>query len=194
MGWRFRFRVSSRVISIVWALVFLKGLAYTQQTAVDLDGHAVNPLAADSGKVVVLVFVRRDCPVSSRYAPVIQQISKQFAGRVGFWLIDPDKSDSPQSIRKYLQEYEYHLPVLRDPNHALVKLARVQITPEVAVFNRDRQLVYDGRIDDWYVDLSRARPAPTTHELDDAIRAALAGKPVAKSEVRGVGCYISDLE
>ncbi len=86
------------------------------------------------------------------------------------------------------------MPALRDPDHVLVKLGHAQITPEVAVFDRNRQLIYDGRIDDWYVDLSRARPAPTTHELEDAIRAALAGKPVAKSEVRGVGCYISDLE
>jgi len=62
------------------------------------------------------------------------------------------------------------------------------------VFDRGHQLVYDGRIDDWYVELGRARPAPITHELDDAIRAVLAGKAVAKSEVRGVGCYISDLE
>lgn len=194
MGWRLRFRVRSRVTSIVWALVFLTGLAYTQQTAVDLDGRAVDPLAVDPGKVVVLVFVRRDCPVSSRYAPAIQQISKQYADRASFWLIYPDKSESPQAIRKYLQDYGYHLPALRDPEHVLVKATRVQITPEVAVFSRDRHLVYDGRIDDWYVDLSRSRPAPTTHELDDAIRAALAGKPVAKSEVKGVGCYISDLE
>ncbi len=176
------------------ALVLRPALVGAQQSALDLEGHSVNPLSADSGKVVVLVFVRRDCPVSSRYAPVIQQISKRYSDRANFWLIYPDKSESPQTIRKYLQDYAYHLPALRDPEHALVKLGRVQITPEVAVFNRDRQLVYDGRIDDWYVDLSRARPAPPTHELDDAIRAALAGKAVAHSEVRGVGCYISDLE
>lgn len=70
----------------------------------------------------------------------------------------------------------------------------MQITPEVAVFSGNRQLVYDGRIDNWYVDLNRARPEPTTHELDDAIRSALSGKPVAAREVRGVGCYISDIE
>jgi len=179
---------------IVMALVVCSGLARAQQTAVDLDGHAVNPLTADSGKIVVLVFLRRDCPVSSRYAPVIQRISKQYADSVSFWLVYPDKSESPQAIRKYLQDYGYQLPALRDPEHALVKLGRAQITPEVAVFDHSRRLVYDGRIDDWYVDLSRARPAPTTHELDDALRLTLAGKPVAKSEVRGVGCYISDLE
>jgi acyl-CoA thioesterase FadM len=83
---------------------------------------------------------------------------------------------------------------LRDPEHALVKLSRVQITPEVAVFDRDRQLIYDGRIDDWYIDLSRARPAPTTHELRDAITAAAARTKLAQKEVRGVGCYIADVE
>jgi thiol-disulfide isomerase/thioredoxin len=182
------------LLLIVPVLVVCSGCARAQQTAMDLDGHTVNPLAADSGKVVVLVFLRRDCPVSSRYAPAIQRISKQYSDRANFWLVYPDKSDSPQAIKKYLQDYGYHLPALRDPEHQLVKLARVQITPEIAVFDPTHQLVYDGRIDDWYVDLGRARPAPTTHELDDAIRAALAGKPVGKSEVRGVGCYISDLE
>jgi len=177
----------------VAAAVFCAALAQAQ-TALDLEGRAVSPLAADSSKVVVLVFLRRDCPVSSRYAPEIQQISKQYADRAAFWLVYPDKTETPQAIRKYLQDYGYRLPALRDPDHVLVKLGRAQITPEVAVFDRDRRLVYDGRIDDWYVDLSRARPAPTTHELEDAIRAASSGKPVAKSEVRGVGCYISDLE
>jgi thiol-disulfide isomerase/thioredoxin len=179
---------------IVPALLVYSGFAMAQQAAVDLDGHKVNPLAADSSKIVVLVFLRRDCPVSSRYAPVIQQISGQYADRASFWLIYPDRSDSPQAIRKYLQDYGYRLPALRDPDHALVKLGHAQITPEVAVFDRNHQLVYDGRIDDWYVDLARARPEPTTHELGDALRATLAGKAVAKSEVRGVGCYISDLE
>ena len=175
-------------------LVVCSACGMAQQAATNLDGHRVNPLTADSSKIVVLVFLRRDCPVSSRYAPVIQQISKRYADRANFWLVYPDKSDSSLAIRKYLEEYGYHLPALRDPGHALVKLARVQITPEVAVFDPSSQLVYDGRIDDWYVDLARAKPAPTTHELDDAIRAALAKRPVAKSEVRGVGCYISDLE
>ena len=176
------------------ALLVCSTLSRGQQTALDLDGHAVNPLTADSGKVVVLVFLRRDCPVSSRYAPAIQQISKHYADHADFWLVYPDKTDSAQAIRKYLQDYGYHLPALRDPGHVLVKLGHAQITPEVAVFDRAGQLVYDGRIDDWFVELGRARPAPTTHELEDALRAALVGKPVAKSEVRGVGCYISDLE
>jgi len=143
---------------------------------------------------VVLVFLRRDCPVSSRYAPAIQEISKRYADRAAFWLVYPDKNDSAEAIRKSVEEYGYHLPVLRDPDRALVKLSHVQITPEVAVFDQRQHLVYDGRIDDWYIDLGRSRPAPTTHELEDAIRVAVSGNTLAHSEVRGVGCYISDLE
>lgn len=176
------------------AVIFAAVAAFAQLSVVDLDGHKVDPLTVNSGRPVVLIFLRRDCPVSGRYAPVIQRISRIYADSANFWLVYPDKTDSPQAIRQYLADYGYQLPALRDPQHVLVKLGRVQITPEVAVFNLKRELVYDGRIDDWYIDLGRARPAATTHELEDAIRAAGSGKGVARSEVRGVGCYISDLD
>lgn len=179
-------------------LAFLLLLAFCgagrAQSAFDLEGRAANPLDSDSGKVVVLVFVRRDCPVSARYAPVVQQISREYADRATFWLVYSDKDDSAQLIREHLARYGYRLPALRDPEHVLVRLARVEIAPEAAVFDGRHRLVYDGRIDDWYVSPGRTRAAATTHELEDAIRAAAAGKSVAKTEVRGVGCYISDLE
>jgi len=179
--------------SLGTVLAVLCGLATAQQ-ALDLEGHAVDPFSTASGKPVVLVFLRRDCPVSGRYAPVLQKISKEYSDRATFWLVYPDRTDNPEDIRKSVADYGYHLPALRDPEHALVKLSRVQVTPEVAVFDRDRQLIYDGRIDDWYIDLSRARPAPTTHELRDAINAAAARTKLAQKEVRGVGCYIADVE
>jgi hypothetical protein len=186
-------KFGSRMIVVAMAVLASCGLVQAQQPQ-DLDGHARNPFTASSGKIVVLVFVRRDCPVSGRYAPAIQQISKRYADSANFWLVYPDKSESSEAIRKSVAEYGYRLPVLRDSQRELVKLGHVQITPEVAVFDRNRHLIYDGRIDDWYIDLSRARPAPTTHELEDAIQTAMTGGSVARNEVRGVGCYISDLD
>jgi len=183
--------------SVLWlllaAILTTSSLAYGQHS-LDLDGHAVNPLQGNREKVVVLVFVRRDCPISSRYAPTIQRISALYADTASFWLVFPDKTESVQTIQKYLQDYGYRLPALRDPEHELVKFSRVQVTPEAAVFDRNRQLIYNGRIDDWYRYPGGSRPSPTTHDLDDAVRAAIAGKSVDKNEVRGVGCYISDLE
>lgn len=183
-----------RFAGILLAGLVMSEVTFCQNTAFDLDGKVVDPLEAASGKIVVLVFLRQDCPVSSRYAPVIQQISAQHERDASFWLVFPDSTETSQTIQQYLHEYSYRLPALRDPEHALVKLAQVQITPEVAVFNRSHQLIYDGRIDNWYVDLGRSRAAPSTHELDDAIQTAAAGKTPAVKQVRGVGCYISDLE
>jgi thiol-disulfide isomerase/thioredoxin len=168
--------------------------ARAQNAGIDLAGNPVDPLKSAGGKVVVLVFVRTDCPVSNRYAPTIQQISAAHAGKAAFWLVYPSKSESAEAIRKHEQEYGYKIPVLRDPQHALVKESQVQITPEVAVFDGSRKLVYHGRIDNLYEDVGRARHAATTHELEDAISAALGGKSLTADATHAVGCYISDLE
>lgn len=165
-----------------------------QQTAFDLNGRPANPVQSSVGKVVVFVFVRRDCPISGRYAPTIQRLSSEHPNQVHFYLVFPDKSDSSTEIRKYLSDFRYSIPGVRDPDHVLVKMAHAQFTPEAAVLDRKGTLVYRGRIDDLYVSFGHARPAPTTHELQDAIAAALAGKAPSHQEVAGVGCYISDLE
>lgn len=161
---------------------------------VDLAGKPVDPLHSEPGKAVVLVFVRTDCPISNRYAPTIQRLSAEYAGKVTFWLVYPDRTESVLAIQKHLQEYGYKLPALRDPQHSLVKFAGVQVTPEVALFDSAGKLLYHGRIDNWYQDFGHARSAPTTHELSNAIQAFIKGKTPEVASASGVGCYISDLE
>jgi thiol-disulfide isomerase/thioredoxin len=163
-------------------------------TARDLSGKAVNPIEVAAGKPVILIFVRTDCPVSNRYAPTIQALSQKYSGSAVMMLVYPDKTESSAKIEKHLQEYGYKLEALQDPHHALVKLGQVQITPEVAVFNGKGDLIYHGRIDNWYKDFGHARSAPTTHELDDAIQAALNSQHPVPASVGAVGCYISDLQ
>ena len=165
-----------------------------QRSAIDLNDRTVNPLESSAGNVVVFIFVRRDCPISGRYAPTIQRLSSEHANNTRFYLVFPDKSDSAVGIRKYLDDFHYSIPAVRDPGHVLVKLAHAQFTPEAAVLNKKGALVYHGRIDDLYVSFGHARSAPSTHELQDAIAAALAGQLPARAQVGGIGCYISDLE
>jgi thiol-disulfide isomerase/thioredoxin len=194
MGKRRALWIGNGLAGVFFVCLVCSTVAQVQNTAFDLDGKPTDPVARASGKVVVLVFLREDCPVSSRYAPAIQQISARYENDANFFLVYPDKSESPQAIRKYLADYGYHLPALRDPQHVLVRRAQAEITPEAAVFNRDGKLIYHGRIDNWYVEFGSSRPAPTTHELSDAIQAAMTGKTLPNNTVKGVGCYISDLE
>jgi hypothetical protein len=64
------------------------------------------------------------------------------------------------------------------------------VTPEVAVFSSQGKMIYHGRIDDRFVEFGRMRPAPTTHELEDAIAAVMAGKAVPNPSAPAVGCAI----
>ena len=154
----------------------------------------MNPLKAASGKPVVLAFVRTDCPISNRYAPTLQRLQAEYAGRAVFWLVYPDKDESPAKIRKHIQDYGYALTALRDPGHELARLSQAQITPEVAVFAVRGQLAYHGRIDNWYESVGRARVVPTTHELNDALQDLLAGKMPRVPTASAVGCSIMDLQ
>jgi hypothetical protein len=159
----------------------------------DLDGHALDPLHRTAGKIVVFLFVRTDCPISNRYAPTIQSMSAHYAPHAAFYLVYPIKSETTAQIREHIKAYGYHLPILRDPDYALVKRAQVQVTPEAAVFSTDGRLLYHGRIDDWYVDFTRARSSPTTHDLSAALDAAVAQKPVPTASAPAVGCFLPGL-
>jgi len=185
----------NRVFSF-WLIFFLsmQSLCAKAQNkgsgVVDLDGKPVNPLRRADGKIVVLLFVRTDCPISNRYAPAIQEMSSRYGERAAFYLVYPIKTETTEQIRKHLSEFRYNLPALRDPELSLVHSSQAHITPESAVFASDGRLLYHGRIDDWFEDFGRARPAPTTHELSEAIDAAIAGKNIATATAPAVGCFI----
>lgn len=158
----------------------------------DLAGHPANPFASSSAKAIVLLFVNPQCPISNRYAPEIQRIERQFAKEgVVFWLIQPDGEQSPAEDRQYLKEYRYAMKLLRDPEHVLVNLAQVHITPEVAVFLPDGRSVYRGRIDNRFAEIGQARPAATQHDLSDCLEAIVTGASIATPETEAVGCFIS---
>lgn len=160
----------------------------------DPDNHVVDPFQAPpSVKALVFLFTSVDCPISNRYAPVVQRLNDTFAPKgVQFWLVYPNPFDTPDAIRQHLKAFSYSAGALLDPDHALVKLAKASVTPESALFDRQGRELYHGRIDDRYVALGLERPAPTRHDLEDAIAAALAGKPIAQTATQAVGCFISD--
>jgi thiol-disulfide isomerase/thioredoxin len=189
-------RVSSCLLAVAAVLVFFASILpiAAGRQALDLSGSPKDPLKEAPSKVVVLVFVRTDCPVSNRYAPLLQEMSAKYERNAAFWLVFPDKNESPESIRSYLQEFNYKLPALRDPEHTLVKKSSAKVTPEAAVFNLKRELIYHGRIDNLYRDFSKARRTATTHELADAIEAASKGVAPPSAAAEGIGCFISDLK
>ncbi len=160
----------------------------------DLGNKEFERLCGERAKAVVLIFTRTDCPIANRYAPEIRRLYTKFAPRgILFRLVYPEASDTPEAIREHLTAFQYPCEAWRDPAHDLVRHFGVTVTPEVAVFVPDGKLTaYRGRIDDLYVDFGRARAAPTTHELDDALVAVLSDRPVGVARTTAVGCSIGE--
>ena len=170
---------------------------------VDLDGKAVEPVAG--APVTVALFVDSDCPVSNRYAPEMRRLHERYAPRgVRFWLVYPDPEISADTIREHVRSFALPMPALRDPQHALVRRANALVTPEAGIFLDDGTLVYHGRIDDRYADITRRRAEATVHDVAGILDALLAGKTVEASwspapgrslkamSQPAVGCYIRD--
>ena len=150
--------------------------------------------AMTAGRVKVFAFVRVDCPIANRYAPEMRRIYESSSGELDWWTVYPNPNLSPEKMANHVVEFELPGKVFHDKDQLLVRQTGASITPEVAVYGIDNQLVYCGRIDDRYVDFGKARPAPTQRDLENAIQAALAGKTVSPIRQPAVGCYIRDLQ
>jgi hypothetical protein len=167
-------------------------------TAVDLDGRSVDPLNDVRAQAIVLFFAASDCPVSNRYIPEIQRLAKVFQpSGVRIWFVYPNPGDDAGTVRSHDAAYNIGSPTALDPAQTLVRTAHATITPEAAVFARDTtglHEVYRGRIDDRYIAFGRERPQALHHDLEDAVRAVLDGKPVPQPGGPPVGCSIVTLQ
>ena len=152
----------------------------------------LSALLSQPPELTVYVFTTTDCPISNRYAPEIQRLSARFASQARFVLVYPVPTDSPAAISEHKKKFAYTLESVRDTDRKLLKMTGVSVTPEVALM-KGSQLLYRGRIDDRYVEFGKDRLVPTSRDLENALTAVLAGKPIAQRETRAVGCYLSDL-
>ena len=149
--------------------------------------------AAAEDKARVLIFTTIDCPISNRYAPEIGRLHDEFAPQgISFSLVFANPADSEEAIAAHVKRFGYQMPVVRDPQHTLVKKTGVTIAPEAAVLDAADRVLYRGRIDDRYVSFGVDRAAPTSRDLRDALVAVAAGKPVKVRETQAIGCVLSD--
>ncbi|QEH32253.1 hypothetical protein OJF2_07220 [Aquisphaera giovannonii] len=162
----------------------------------DLAGHAWHPLRpAEGSKANVLVFLAKDCPVGNTYTSEITRIARDYEGKhVAVLVVHVDPDVTADDAREHAKEYGLTVPILRDPDHVLVKRAGAETVPEAAVITPDGRVAYCGRIDDRFGKLGRQRTEPSRHDLRDAIDAVLAGRPVAQARVPAIGCPIADME
>jgi hypothetical protein len=157
----------------------------------DPTGTLHRPLESHGQKATVLLFVAVDCPISNGYAPEINRIIEKYRTRgIDFYLIYGDATVKPADVKKHLADYGFRCPGLLDPQRELVDLLHAKKTPEAVVLSTAGQVLYHGRVDNWYADFGRHRTLATVHDLRDALDAIIAGKSVPTACTDVVGCPI----
>ena len=79
--------------------------------------------------------------------------------------------------------------MLKDLGNRVADAIKARRTPEIFVLDRQRRVVYHGRIDDQY-GVGYVRDKATREDLRVALDELLAGKSVSQPEASAVGCFI----
>ncbi|HEU4420698.1 MAG TPA: redoxin domain-containing protein [Planctomycetota bacterium] len=180
------------VASMAWLAFVMASCATTRVQLQDLDGKAHDPLAVGHGAVHVLLFTSHECPIANAYAPTLRELASSWSGTaVRLFVIHVDPDLTVAAARTHARDYELPGSILLDPHHQLARAVGATKTPEAVVLTGS-SMVYRGRIDDqWRALGSRAQDA-TSHDLRDAVAAALAGRAVAVASTPVVGCLLPE--
>jgi peroxiredoxin len=144
-------------------------------------------------KAVVLLFLGTECPVSNGYAPEYVRLAKMFAPQgIGFYGIHPDPDVTAAQAARHAAEHGLPFPILLDPRQVLTRQVGVKVVPEAAVLSPAGRLLYLGRIDDRYALDGRRREEPKTHDLENALRAVVAGRAPAVARTAAFGCPLPE--
>lgn len=143
-------------------------------------------------EALVVAFLCRHCPyvrhVQSELASLAKEYQDRGAAFVGIASNDPDNypDDAPESLAEQKREVGFSFPYLHDPTQDVAKAYKAACTPDFYVFDRDRQLVYRGRMDGSRPDAGE----PTGEDLRAALDAVLEDEPLTIAQRASVGCSI----
>lgn len=139
------------------------------------------------GKVVVLEMCSMHCPYSRGADPHLVELANKYADQgVVFLGIDSHHSTTAEEIKKYANEVKKTYPILKDEGNKYADAIGAKVTPEVYVIDREGKLMYHGAFDDRADPTKKGENAYT----ENAVKAALDGKPADPDRVKAWGCTI----
>ena len=152
-----------------------------------------------NSRVFVVVFTCNHCPIAQMYERRIEQLYEDYEKRgvavVAIQGNDPnatsieeldssDIGDTLEDMNIRVQYKHLHYPYLYDgATQSVTRAYGPQATPHVFIFDKDRRLRYEGRMDNSYrIEMVK------TQDARNAIDALLASKPVPVTHTGVFGC------
>lgn len=158
----------------------------------DPSGKAFDVDSLYGPRGLLVVFTCNHCPYANAVWPRLIRIG-QYAmdNAIGVVAINPNihpgyPDDAPSKMIEKISQLKIVFPYLVDEQQAVARAFKAQCTPDIYLFDKDKRLVYHGRIDDNWKDES----AVTRQELMDALKALVEGRAVETKQFASMGCSI----
>ena len=150
--------------------------------------------AGPDAKALLLFFVASDCQVSNRYFPEMERLQVEFRQRgVVTYFVYSNDGEVSRVVNAHQQMYGASIESAWMDAGEVAVFAGATTSPEAALLVRDGarwKPVYLGRIDDRYLHIGLERTTVQHHDVEDAVEAMLAGRPVAAPGGPPVGCSL----
>lgn len=165
-----------------------------------VDGKTYSLASFKDAKVLVIVFTCNHCPTSQAYEERIKKLVTDYKDKgVQVVAISPnsteglslselgytDVSDTYEEMKYRAKDKHFNFPYLYDgETQATSEKYGPVATPHVFIFDKQRKLRYQGRIDD----VEKPTKTPNTHDTRAAIDELLANKDVTVKTTKVFGC------
>ncbi len=143
-------------------------------------------------KILIVIFSCNHCPYVQAYEDRIIALQKEFATK-GIQIIAINSNDdvkypddSFDEMKKRASAKGFNFPYLRDETQDVAKAFGATHTPQIFLFDKNRKLKYEGKIDDNWQEADKVKSA----YLREAILEVLGGKEVSVPETFSIGCTI----
>lgn len=164
-----------------------------------IDGKTHKLSEYSASRILAIVFTCNHCPTAQLYESRIKKLADDYRGKgVALVAIEPndptavrlnelgytDVSDSLEEMKIRARYRKFNFPYLYDgATQAISRAYGPKATPHVFIFDQERKLRYEGRIDN-----SQRESLVKTQDARNAIDALLAGRPVTVAHTGVFGC------
>jgi len=162
------------------------GATIADFTIPDAGGTAHSLASLEGKNGTVLIFIAVQCPVSNAYNERMEKLAQDYKARgINVIGINSNSTESAANVKEHAANNKLTFTILKDDGNKIADALGATRTPEAYFLDAKNTLLYHGRIDN-----SRDVTQVVSSELRDALDAALAGKPVAKTTANAFGCTI----
>jgi peroxiredoxin len=171
-----------------------------------VDGKIYSLASFSKANILVVVFTCNHCPTAQAYEDRIIQLTSNYSSKgVQVVAISPnnpkairldeldysDLSDSFEEMKLRAKQKKYNFPYLYDGDKQTTANAYGPVaTPHVFIFDRQRKLRFQGRIDN----VESPAKTPDQQDTRNAIEALLANKTVNVTTTKVFGCSVKWIE